>query len=496
MNYTMITDLYEFTMGEKNFQDGTIHQKQYYDITFRSCPFGSGYVIAAGLDRVIEHVKNLTFEETDIAYLKSLNLFSEGFLDYLKEFHFTGDIYAVPDGTPVFPHEPLVTVHAPAFEAKLLESALLSYYNHGGLVATKTRRIVETAGVPVMEFGLRRGLSPESALYGSRYAYMAGCSGTSNTMDGLLFGIPAKGTTAHSSVMESQDEYTAFLDYAKALPNNCIFLVDTYDTLRSGIPNAIKVAKEFLIPNGYEFKGIRIDSGDLAYLSKEARKMLDEAGFPNATICLSNGLEETAIINLKEQGAVFDSLGVGDNIIQPLDRLGCIYKLAAQEEGDRIVPKMKHSNQLAKATLPGVKKVYRFYDTETGYALGDVIALKGEEISKKQYTFVDHLAPWKQKTVKNYELKALQVPIFKQGTLVYQSPTLEQSRNYCEEEMSRLYPEVRRIRNPASYIADLSEELRTLRDRLLYQNQMHCAEITATYEKQYVKHRKGVSHEN
>ena len=468
MNKTLMTDFYELTMAQTYFNEGKKDEILYFDIFFRNNSFNGGYTISGGLDEMIDYINNFHFDESDISYLRSLGKFSEEFLNYLSNLKFTGDIYAVEDGTIVFPNEPVLTVRADAVMAQLLETALLACFNHSSLVLTATKRITHEAGnIPVMEFGARRARGIDSAIEASKYSYIGGCSGTSNTLAAKKYNIPALGTMAHSLVTEQESEYDAFLGYAKSNPDNCLFLVDTYDTLRSGIPNAIKVANDYLKPNGYKFKGIRIDSGDLAYLSKEARKMLDEAGYSEATICLSNGLDEYTIRDLKEQGAVFDSLGVGDNIAASKERIGGVYKLVAVEENGLPTPRMKVSNDNIKTTNPGFKKLIRFYDKETGYALGDVITLRDEEIPVDEYTLVHPVETWKQTTINNYIVRELQVPIYKNGELVYNSLSLEDRKNYCDKEFNSMYPEVTRINKPHEYYVDLSDDLRELKNYLI-----------------------------
>ena len=467
-NKTLMTDFYELTMAQTYFNEGKKDEILYFDIFFRVNPFKGGYTISSGLDEIINYIKNFKFEEREISYLRSLNKFNEDFLNYLSNLTFKGDLYAVEDGTAVFPNEPVLTVKADAVTAQLLETALLACFNHASLVTTASKRITKEAkNIPVMEFGARRARGIDSAIEASKNSFIGGCCGTSNTYAGMKYKIPVLGTMAHSLVTEKEDEYEAFLGYAKSNPDNCVFLVDTYDTLRSGIPNAIRVANDYLKPNGYPFKGIRIDSGDLAYLSKEARKMLDEAGYPEATICLSNGLNEYTIRDLLEQGAKIDSIGAGDNIAAPCERVGGVYKLVAVEENNAPSPRMKVSNDNIKTTTPGFKKVIRFYDKETGYALGDVIALRNEVIPTDEYTLVHPVETWKQTTITNYEARELLVPIFKNGELIYQDKTLKEKQEYCEKEWNSLYPEVTRITNPHEYYVDLSDTLRELKNGLI-----------------------------
>ncbi len=472
MNKTLMTDFYELTMAQTYFNEGKKEEQVYFDIFFRKNPFQGGYTMSGGLDETIQYIENFHFGEEEIAYLRGLGTFSEEFLNYLRDLKFSGDIYAVPDGSAVFPNEPVLTVKADIITAQLLETALLANFNHGSLVITKAKRITNEAKnidkpIPVMEFGARRARGIDSAIEASKLAYIGGCSGTSNTYAGMKYQIPVLGTMAHSLVTEDENEYAAFLKYAKSNPNNCVFLVDTYDTLRSGIPNAIKVANDYLKPNGYPFKGIRIDSGDLAYLSKEARKLLDQAGYTETGICLSNGLDEYSIRDLLQQGAKINSIGAGDNIAAPNDRVGGVYKLVAVEQEGKVIPRIKVSEDTAKTINPGYKKVYRFYDKKTGYALGDVITLAEEKISKETYTLVHPVETWKKTKLTNYEVKELQVPIYQNGKLVYKDPTLEEKKKYCEEEFQTLYPEVTRVDNPHEYYVDLSDELRALKRQLI-----------------------------
>lgn len=471
-NKTLMTDFYELTMAQTYFNEGKKDEQVYFDIFFRKNPFDGGYTISGGLDETIDYIKNFHFGEEELAYLRSLGKFSDEFLDYLSTLKFEGDIYAVPDGTMVFPNEPVLTVKADAITAQLLETALLANFNHGALVTTAAKRITNEAGdIPVMEFGARRARGIDSAVEASKCAYIGGCVGTSNTYAGMKYDIPVMGTMAHSLVTESEDEYDAFLKYAKSNPDNCIFLVDTYDTLHSGIPNAIRVANEYLKPNGYPFKGIRIDSGDLAYLSKEARKMLDAAGYNDAGICLSNGLDEYTIRDLIAQGAQINSIGAGDNIAAAKERVGGVYKLVAVEEDNEVKPRIKVSNDSVKTINPGSKKVYRFYDKETGYALGDVVALNEEEISKEHYTLVHPVETWKKTELTNYDVRSLLVPIYQNGELIYQDPTLQEKQEYCRDEFATLYPEVTRIDRPHEYYVDLSDKLRTLKQELIESHQ-------------------------
>lgn len=467
-NKTLMTDFYELTMAQTYFDQGKQDEEVYFDIFFRKNPFNGGYTISGGLEENINYIKNFNFNKKEINYLRSLNQFSEKFLNYLETLKFEGDIYSVPDGTVVFPNETVLTVKAPIIMAQLLETALLANFNHASLVTTAAKRITNEAGdIPVMEFGARRARGIDSAVEASKYAYIGGCCGTSNTLAGMKYNIPVLGTMAHSLITESNDEYQAFLNYAKSNKDNCVFLVDTYDTLKSGIPNAIKVANDYLKPNGLKFKGIRIDSGDLAYLSKKTRKLLDEAGYTETGICLSNGLNEYTIRDLKLQGAFINSLGVGDNIAASKERVGGVYKLVATIEDNREIPKIKVSNDSIKTINPGHKKVYRFYDKKEGYALGDLLALSDEVIPNDKYTLIHPVETWKQKELTNYQVRDLLVPIFKDGQLVYQTPNIEETKAYCNDEFNTLYEEIKRIDNPHEYYVDLSDKLRKLKEELI-----------------------------
>lgn len=482
-NNAMMIDYYEFTMAQTYFDKKEQDRKVYFDIFFRSNPFNGGYTITSCLDEVIKYIKNFKITEEDIEYLRKTNDFKEEFLEYLKNLKFTGDIFAIKDGVPVFPNEPVITVKANIIEAQLIETALLACFNHGALVTTAAKRITNEAGnIPVMEFGARRARGIDSAIEASKYAYIGGCAGTSNVIAGMESNIPVLGTMAHSLICDAESEYQAFLDYAKSNPNNCVFLVDTYDTLRSGIPNAIKVANDYLIPNGYKFKGIRIDSGDLAYLSKEARKMLDENGFNDTKICLSNGLNEYTISSLINQGAYIDSLGIGDNIAASKERVGGVYKLVAVEENGKIKPRIKVSNDTIKTINPGYKKVYRFYDKKTGYALGDVIALHDEFIPKDKYTLVNPTEEWKKTTITDYEVKELQEPIFLNGELVVEDEDIKTKKERCTEEFKTLYPEIKRLENPHEYYVDLTIELLKLKKELILKSREFDNEKVLVYK--------------
>lgn len=458
-NYTLLTDEYELTMSETYFKCGKKEEKAVFDVFFRRVPTNGGYAIMAGLDKVIEYINNLHFGEEEIEYLTRRG-YDKSFIDYLKNLKFTGNVYAIPDGTPVFPNEPIITIEAPIIEAQVIETAILSLVNGAMEHATGARRIVEATpkDVPIMEFGSRRADGLEAAIDASLYGIMAGCSGTSNAYAANMIGISALGTQAHSYIETFESEYEAFLAYAKAYPDNCLLLVDTIDTLKSGVINAIKVAYDYLIPNGYRLKGIRIDSGDLAYLSKMARKMLDEAGLTDATICLSNGLNAKTIKSLVDEGACFDSLGVGDNISKPEGRMGCVYKEVAIIKDGKRIPKIKLSNDIVKTINPDFKDLYRAYDKETGYALADVMVRRGESINGDKLLIVDPVNILKQTEIENYTLVPLQREIFKNGVLVYDDPTILEKRDYCEAQMNTIYPEVKREVNPHTYYVDGTEE--------------------------------------
>lgn len=469
-NKTLMTDFYELTMAQTYFDKGKQNEIAYFDIFFRTNPFNGGYTMTGGLGDTIEYLKNFRFEESDIEFLRSTKSFSEEFLAYLKDLKFTGDVYAMPDGTAAFPNEPVLTVRANMIEAQIIETALLANFNHGSLVTTKAKRVTSAAkGIPVMEFGARRARGMDSAVEASKNAYIGGCSGTSNVLAGMKYDIPVLGTMAHSLVQESECEYEAFLSYAKSNPDNCIFLVDTFDTLRSGIPNAIRVSREYLEPNGYKLKGIRIDSGDLVYLSKTAKQILTDAGYPDAIICLSNGLDEYSITDMLNAGAVIDSIGAGDNIAASKERVNGVYKLVAIEKNNEIIPKIKVSEDTVKTTNPGVKKVYRFYDFDSGKVLGDVIARSDEIIPKNEYTLVSDKDPWKKTKITDYQVRKLQIPIFINGELVYNEPSIKEKQTYCEQEYQTLTDRITDIKNPHTYYVDLSEEERNLKEYMLYE---------------------------
>ncbi len=470
-NMTMLCDFYELTMGNGYFKKDMGEQIVYFDVFFRSVPDGGGFAIVAGLEQAIEYIRNLHFSDENIAYLRSRNMFDEGFLDYLRNFRFTGDIYAVPEGTPVFPREPLLTVRAPAIQAQLIETFLLLTLNHQSLIATKASRVVRAAqGRAVMEFGSRRAQGADAAILGARAAYIAGCSGTACTITDELYGVKALGTMAHSWVQMFPDELSAFKAYCECYPTNAVLLVDTYDVLNSGVPNAIKAFNEVLKPLGIEKCGIRLDSGDLAYLTKQCRKLLDAAGWEKCTITCSNSLDEYAIRELLRQGGCVDSFGVGERMITASSEpvFGGVYKLMAVEDEQGVIhPRIKISENVAKITIPGFKKTYRFYD-EHGMAAADCIFLHDEEPDFTQpFELFDPEFTWKRKTMENYSVKPLQLPIFLKGELVYELPTLEEIRAHCAAELDTLWDEVKRFDEPHKYYVDLSQELWELRDHLL-----------------------------
>ena len=474
-NLTLLTDLYELTMMQGYFKNPT-DQVVVFDAFYRKNPNDGGYAIFAGLEQVIEYIRDLHFDPNAIDYLRSLGIFEEDFLEYLRGFHFTGDIYAIPEGTVVFPNEPLVKVVAPLMEAQLMETAILNIINHQSLIATKASRVVHAAqGDGIMEFGLRRAQGPDAGIYGARAAVMAGCVGTSNVLTGQMFDVPVKGTHAHSWIMSFPDELTAFRTYAKLYPRSCILLVDTYDVLDSGVPNAIKVFQE-MKESGVDMRGygIRIDSGDLAYLSKEAFKLLDAAGFGDAVISASSDLDEFLIDSLKQQGAKINSWGVGTKLITSYDwaAFGGVYKLAGiKNAGDaEFEPKIKLSENVVKVTNPGNKTVFRFYDKETGKIRADLIALADEVYDpEKDLVVFDPTATWKKTKLVGgtYTVRELLVPIFEKGTCVYTCPSMAELREHCKKEKETLWEETMRLVNPQQVYVDLSQKLFDLKMHLL-----------------------------
>ena len=472
LNLTMLCDFYELTMGNGYMKAGYQDRITYFDVFFRDVPDKGGFAICVGLSQIIEYINELHFDEEDIAYLRSRNLFSEEFLEYLANFKFTGDIWAVPEGTPIFPREPVMVVRAPAIQAQLIETFLLLTINHQSLIATKANRIVRAAqGRTVLEFGSRRAQGTDGAISGSRAAYIAGCKGTACTISDQLFGVPAGGTMAHAWVQMFDTQYDAFRTYCETYPHNATLLVDTYNTLKSGVPDAIRAFNDVLKPLGIKKCGIRLDSGDIAYLSQEARKMLDAAGWTECEISASNSLDEHIIRELISQGAKIDMFGVGERLItassQPV--FGGVYKLAAVEDEDgNIIPKIKVSENVDKITNPHFKKVYRIFDKETGQAEADYITLWDEEVDENQpLELFDPLATWKRKTYTNYIAKPLLVPVFKGGVQVYQEPELQEIQNYCREQVETLWDSVTRFENPHEYYVDLSQKLWDIRRQML-----------------------------
>lgn len=466
-NLTLLTDLYELTMMQGYFHHKSANETVIFDLFYRANPCGNGYSIMAGLEQAIKYIKELHFTRNDIEYLRSLQLFDEAFLDYLGDFKFTGDIYAIPEGTVIFPREPLVKVIAPIMEAQLVETALLNIINHQSLIATKAARVCYAAkGDGIMEFGLRRAQGPDAGIYGARAAMIGGCIGTSNVLAGELFDVPVKGTHAHSWIMSFPDEYTAFKTYSEMYPQACTLLVDTYDTIKSGIPNAIRVFRE-MKEAGIELHnyGIRLDSGDLSYISKKARKMLDDAGFPDAIISASNDLDEYLIESLKAQGAAITSWGVGTNLITAKDNpaFGGVYKLAAiQDKHGNFIPKIKLSENSEKVTNPGNKKIYRIYEKESGKIKADLICLEDEVFTEDQtLKLFSPTETWKKTYLEpgTYTLRELMVPVFQKGECVYESPKVMDIRAYCQEELSTLWEETKRFVNPHKVYVDLSQKL-------------------------------------
>ena len=474
MNYTLLCDFYELTMANGYFQTGMSEQICYFDVFFRTVPDGGGFAIAAGLEQVIEYIENLRFDDEDIDFLRSKGTFSEEFLAYLKDFRFTGDIWAVPEGTPIFPGEPFMTVRAPAIEAQFIETYLLLTLNHQSLIATKSNRIVRAAGGrPVSEFGSRRAQGSDGAVLGARAAYIAGCTGTACTLADQMYGSPAGGTMAHSWIQMFPDEYTAFKTYCELYPHSATLLVDTYNVLKSGVPNAIRAFKEVLLPQGITKCAIRLDSGDLTYLSRKARKMLDAAGLTECSIVASNSLDEYIIRDLLLQGAQIDSFGVGERLITSKSEpvFGGVYKLAAVEDKEgNIIPKIKVSENPAKITNPHFKKVYRIFENETGKAMADLICVHDEVIDPSQpLELFDPEATWKRKTVTDFTAVELLVPIFQGGKLVYQSPSITEMRAYCAAQIDLQWDEVKRFENPHNYYVDLSQKLWDIKHELLKQ---------------------------
>ena len=469
-NYALLTDEYEYSMANGYLQCGKENQEAIFDVFFRKIPNGGGYAIMAGLDKIIPFIQNLKFGEKELNYFRKKG-YNENFIEYLRNFKFSGSVYAIPDGTPVFPNEPLITIKAPLIEAQLIETAILSIINGAMEHATGARRIIEATpkNVGVMEFGARRADGLEAAIDSSIYGIMAGCIGTSNVLAADMLNMKAIGTQAHSWIESFETEYDAFLAYAKTYPNNCMLLIDTIDTLRSGVPNAIKVFN-YMKENGLPTDniGVRIDSGDLAYLSKEARRMFDEAGFPQAKICLSNGLNDKTITSLVQQEACFDILGVGDNISKPEGRMGCVYKEVALKEKGVLVPKIKLSNDEIKIINPYYKKLYRAYDKSSSLAIADIMCTRDEDITKeKELEIVDPTNYLKSTIISNFELKELQKTIFENGKLVYEDPDILEKKEYCDRQMKTIYPEVKRIENPHKYYVDGTVNYVNLKNQLI-----------------------------
>ncbi|SHH52059.1 nicotinate phosphoribosyltransferase [Clostridium collagenovorans DSM 3089] len=470
-NLTMLVDFYELTMANGYLDNEVGNKTVYFDMFFRRIPDGGGYCIMSGVEQMIEYITNLKFFEEDIEYLRAQNMFSEEFLDYLKNFKFSCDIWAVPEGTPVFPGEPLVIVKGPAIQAQFIETMILLTINHQTLIATKASRICTAAkDKPVIELGSRRAQGYDGAIYGARAAIIGGCTATACTLSAEVFNIPAVGTMAHSWVQLYDTEYDAFKAWAKTYPENCILLVDTYNVLKSGIPNAIKVFNEVLKPLNIRPKGVRIDSGDITYLSKKVRKMLDDAGYEDVKITISNSLDEYIIKSVLDNGAKIDSFGVGERLITARSEpvFGGVYKLVAVENEGKIIPKIKISENAEKITNPGFKQVYRIFDKNSHKAIADLIAL-GDEIvdENKSLTIFNPVYTWKRKKLHRFYVKPLLSPIFVKGELVYENPSTLEIRDYCKEQLATLWPEVRRLENPHTYYVDLSKKLWNLKESML-----------------------------
>ena len=475
LNMTMLCDFYELTMGNGYLKAGYQDRITYFDVFFRDVPDKGGFAICAGLDQLIDYIQNLHFDEEDIAYLRGKNLFSEEFLDYLRNFKFTGDIWAIPEGTPIFPREPVLTVRAPAIQAQLIETFTLLTVNHQSLIATKANRIVRAAqGRTVLEFGSRRAQGTDGAISGARAAYIGGCKGTACTISDQLYGVTAGGTMAHSWVQMFDSQYEAFKAYCEIYPTNATLLVDTYNVLKSGVPDAIRAFNEVLKPLGIKKCGIRLDSGDIAYLTREARKMLDAAGWTECQISASNSLDEYIIRDLIQQGAQIDMFGVGERMITARSEpvFGGVYKRAAVEDADgNITPKIKVSENVDKITNPHFKKIYRIFDKETGKAEADYITVWDETVDEtKPLELFDPRATWKRKTFTNFTAKPLQVPVFQKGQLVYERPSLQEIQKYCAEQVGTLWDEVKRFENPHVFYVDLSQKLWDIKQELLRKN--------------------------
>ncbi|MCD7846976.1 MAG: nicotinate phosphoribosyltransferase [Oscillospiraceae bacterium] len=478
VNYTMLFDYYELTMGNGYFEKGLMDRVCYFDLFYRRVPGDGGYVIAAGLEQAIDYIKNLHFDDKDIEYLRSKKQFSEDFLEYLKDFRFTGDVWAVPEGTVVFPNEPIMTIRAPAIQAQLLETFLLLTINHQSLIATKANRIVRAAeGRVIAEFGSRRAHGPDAAVLGARAAYIGGAAATACALTDEEFGVPATGTMAHSWVQMFDTEYEAFKAYCEVYPDNATLLVDTYNVLKSGVPNAIKAFDEVLKPLGKRPKGIRIDSGDITYLSQKARKMLDDAGYPDCKITASNSLDEYLIRDMLLQGAKIDSFGVGERLItsKPSSVLDGVYKLVAfEDENGNVIPKIKISENVQKITTPHFKKLYRLYDNDNGKAIADYLCVHDESVNDMEpLEIFDPDYTWKRRTLENYTARELLVPIFKNGECVYNMPSLSESRNHCIREITTMWDSVLRFENPHVHYVDLSQKLWDIKQELLNEHSHH-----------------------
>ena len=472
-NYTMLCDFYELTMANGYFKSGMKDQIAYFDMFYRTIPDKGGYALMMGTEQLVEYIEKLKFDEDDINYLRGKKLFSEEFLTYLSEMKFSCDVWAMEEGTPIFPGEPIVIVRGPAVQAQFVETMILLTVNHQSLIGTKANRIVRAAqGRAVMEFGSRRAHGYHSAIYGARSAYIAGCTGTACTMTDKLFGIPALGTMAHSWIQMFDSEYEAFKAYAECYPADCTLLIDTYNVLKSGLVNAIKVFDEVIAPKGFRPKGVRIDSGDVTYLSKKIRKALDDAGYPDCKIVASNSLDEYIIRDTIMQGACVDSFGVGERLITSSSApvFGGVYKLVAVEKNGEVIPKIKISENSAKITTPGFKQVYRLYSNETGKAIADVVTLHDEIIDDKApYTLFDPVETWKKKVVTDFTAKKLLIPIFESGQCVYKGKPIQEIRKYCAEQVGALWEEVLRFENPHKYYVDLSDKLWKLKQNMLEQ---------------------------
>ncbi|MFV0254722.1 MAG: nicotinate phosphoribosyltransferase [Erysipelotrichaceae bacterium] len=473
MNYSLLTDFYELSMAYAYYQEGRAEQIAYFDMFTRNIPDNGGYLVFNGLASFIEYYENFSFNEEDLAYLKDVGNFSDDFLDYLRNLKLTLDVWSVPEGTVVFANEPLVTVSGPLIQCQLIETMLLLCVNYESLISTKASRINNAAqGRMVLEFGARRAQGAWAALKGARAAVIGGCFGTSNTMAAKTYDLNVSGTMAHSYVQIHKNEYQAFMSYAQQQPDNCTFLIDTYDTLNSGIVNAVKVAQEYLLPNGYQLKGVRLDSGDLAYLSKKVRIYLDAHGFYDTKIVASNSLNEELIDDLLTQGAKIDIFGVGEQLITSASKpvLGGVYKVVAYQENGVVIPTIKLSDTKIKITNPGHKKLYRFYDNNTNKALGDVIALADEVISQDEYELFDPVDTYKRKVINNYTLREMQEQVYQQGKLVYRLPSTNDIITYHQKELETIWDELKRLKFPHEYYVDLSAELWVLKEGLIYQN--------------------------